>query len=339
VAGKLAKACDAPLPEVRHRRPAAKGETMGPRVLVTGVGSAAGRALAAQLSARGIPVLGADASGAAGPAGTEVVRIPPAGDPGWIPALRRLIDARSLNVVIPTRSEELPPLAAARAGFAEGIRLIVADPGPVAVAVDGLFTAWTLQAAGIPVPRFGVPSDFAAAPASLAALAGPVVVKARLAHAGQGVRILAETGAVDWGLLPDGQLVQEFIPGAGYCAMVFGTPARNAMAPTAVVVEEPRPGSPGAGSASRRLAAGEGADIGKLALAAVRVLGLAGPADVDIRRRADGTPVVLGVHPHFGASTASAPELLDAVLATFLLPSFNPASFRRCPAAHAHALG
>jgi carbamoyl-phosphate synthase large subunit len=31
--------------------------------------------------------------------------------------------------------------------------------------------------------------------------------------------------------------------------------------------------------------------------------------------------------------------MLDAVLATFMLPAFNPASFRRCPAVPADALG
>ncbi|MEC5182146.1 hypothetical protein [Arthrobacter sp. CG_A4] len=324
---------------------------MGPRILVTGVGSAAGCAVAAQLSARGIPVLGADNSDVPGPDGAETVRIPPPGDPDWVPALRRLIDARSLNVVIPTLSEELPYLAAARAGFAEGIRLIVADPGPVALANDRLFTAWTLHAAGIPVPRFGVASDFAAAPASLAALGGPVVLNPRSAQAGQGVQVLAEAGAVDWGLVPEGQIVQEFIPGTSYLAMVFGTPVHNAMAPVAVVFEQTgprRPGSGGGDSGStdsggggtgRRVAAGEAAGIGKLALAAVRVLGLTGPVDVEIRCRADAAPVVLGVSAHFGASSASAPELLDAVLATFLLPSFNPASFRRCPAVYARVLG
>ena len=313
---------------------------MGPRILVTGIGSAAGRAVAAQLSARGIPVLGADDREVSGLDGAETVRIPPAGDPDWVPALRRLIDARSLNVVIPTLGKELPYLAAARAGFAEGIRLIVADQGPVALANDRLFTAWTLHAAGIPVPRFGVASDFAAAPASLAALGGPVVMKPRSAQAGHGVRVLAEAGAVDWGLLPDGQIVQEFIPGTSYIAMVFGTPVHNAMAPIAVVVEQTKPRSPGSGSGEtgRRVAAGEAVGIEKLALAAVRVLGLTGPVDVEIRRRADATPVVLGVSAHFGVSSACAPELLDAVLATFLLPSFNPASFRRCPAVYAKAL-
>ena len=35
---------------------------MGPRILVTGITSAAGRAVAAQLEARGLPYLGTDAA-------------------------------------------------------------------------------------------------------------------------------------------------------------------------------------------------------------------------------------------------------------------------------------
>lgn len=39
---------------------------------------------------------------------------------------------------------------------------------------------------------------------------------------------------------------------------------------------------------------------------------------MDIRRDADGTPVVLEVNSRFGANSASAPELLAAVLAEWL---------------------
>ena len=40
----------------------------------------------------------------------------------------------------------------------------------------------------------------------------------------------------------------------------------------------------------------------------------AGSARIDVRRLADGTPVVLEVNARFGAVSESAPELLDAVL-------------------------
>jgi carbamoyl-phosphate synthase large subunit len=44
---------------------------------------------------------------------------------------------------------------------------------------------------------------------------------------------------------------------------------------------------------------------------------LTGPVDVDIRRLADGTPVVLEVNARFGANSTYAPELLDMALANW----------------------
>ena len=97
-------------------------------------------------------------------------------------------------------------------------------------------------------------------------------------------------------------------------------------------------GSVGNAVSTRRAEAGEAMDVGNLAMGAVRSLGLTGPVDVDVRRRADGTPVVLEVNARFGANSGQAPELLDAVLASFALPSFNPASFRQSTGAYAHVL-
>lgn len=304
---------------------------MKPRILVTGIGGPAGRAIAAQLRARGIPVLGTDVRDLPAGAGVTVVRIPPATDPEMISALRRLVAREEIDLVIPTVSEELPHIAAARAGFGADVRVIIADPGPVALANDKLFTAWQLQLAGIPVPRFGVPGDFADAAAAMAALGGPVVVKPRVSRGGRGMIVIHGTRDVDWSGLPQGQIVQEFIPGTEYGPMVFGTPAHNGTAPFVVVVEKTGPAHGNVGNAvsSRRVEAGEAVDVGNVAMAAVRSLGLTGPVDVDVRRRADGSPAVLGVNARFGANSASAPELLDAVLASFALPSFNPASFRQ----------
>lgn len=317
---------------------------MGPRILVTGIAGAAGMAVAAQLAARGIPCLGSDARAVtrqSGDAQAAAVKLLPATDPDMVLDLRRLVDREAINVIIPTLSIELPVLAAARAGFGQDVRIIVADPAAVALANDHLYTAWALQAAGIPVPRFGVPGDLAAAPASLAELNGPVVVKPRVFKGSRAVHLLAGTASVNWKNMPSGQLVQEFIPGSDYVALVFGTPARNAMAPAAVVLEKTKTpyGRAGSDEVARRVPDSEAADVRKLGLAAVRTLGLTGPVQVQIRRRADGTPVVLGVCATLGENSRWAPELLDAVLATFILPAFNPASFRRCPAVPADALG
>ncbi len=317
---------------------------MGPRILVTGVASAAGRTVAAQLAARGVPCLGSDARADTRQAGdgpaVAAVRLLPATDPDMVLDLRRLVDREAINVIIPTLSVELPVLAAARAGFGRDVRIIVGDPAAVALANDRLLTAWALQAAGIPVPRFAVPGDLAAAPASLADLNGPVVVKPRIFKGTRAVHLLAGTAAVSWKNMAAGQLVQEFIPGADYVALVFGTPARNAMAPLAVVLEKTKTpyGRAGSDEVSRRVPAGEAGDVRKLGLAAVRALGLTGPVQVQIRRRADGTPVVLGVCATLGENSTWAPELLDAVLATFMLPAFNPGLLPAVPGS-SRALG
>ena len=108
----------------------------------------------------------------------------------------------------------------------------------MALANDKLFTAWQLHAAGVPVPRFGVPRDFGGADAAMAALGGPVVVKPRVSRGGRGVIVIDGSEEVDWHRLPEGQIVQEFIPGAEYGPMVFGAPAHNGTAPFVVVVEK-----------------------------------------------------------------------------------------------------
>jgi predicted ATP-grasp superfamily ATP-dependent carboligase len=307
-----------------------------PRVLITGAGGPAGRVLAAQLKSRDIPFLGADHRELPAGAGFTAVRVPPATDPEMVPVLRRLVAREGIDLVIPTASDELVPLSAARAGFGRDVRVIVGDPGAVALANDKLFTAWQLRSAGVPVPRFGVPGDFADAAAAMEAVDGAAVIRPRAScHEGT-LTLIDGSRHVDWPALPNGQIVQEYIPGMEYLAMVFGTPARNGAAPFVIVAERTAGGD---GSAAvRRAMAGEAVDFGNVGMAAVRSLGLTGPVEVKVRRRADGRPVVLEVNPRFGTASESAPELLDAVLASFNLPSFNPASFRQVPAAYAHAL-
>ncbi|MDQ0819214.1 carbamoylphosphate synthase large subunit [Arthrobacter sp. V4I6] len=314
---------------------------MKPRILITGAGAPAGRALAAQLKSRDIPFLGADVRELPVGAGFTAVRVPPATDPEMVPALRRLVARESINLVIPAASEELTHLSAARAGFGRDVRVIIGDPGPVALANDRLFTAWQLRTAGVPVPRCGVPGDFAGADDAMAALDGPVVVRPRVCRGEGSVMFIDGSQHVDWAALPDGQIVQEYIPGTEYLPLVFGTPADNGTAPFVIVAERTTSadGNPGrADGCVRRAVAGEDMDVGNLAMAAVRSLGLTGPVELAVRRRDDGTPVVLDVNARFGASSESAPELLDAVLASFNLPSFNPASFRQGIGAYAYAV-
>ncbi len=303
---------------------------MTPRVLVTSIGDPAGRSVAAQLRARGLAVIGTDTKMVNAPLGVAFAGLPPAGHPEMIPSLRRLVVLEGVDLILPTSVDELLPLAAARDGFGQHVRVIVGDPGPVAVANDRLYTAWELQAAGVPVPRFGVPGDYRSARAAMADIGGPAVIRPRTSRGGRELAALDGDRDISWDSLPHGQIVQEHVPGESYTSLVYGTPAHNAAAPFAVVLKRTDSAAGARAPGLERVNAGAAMDVAALAKSAVRCLALTGPVEVRIRRRADGIPVVLGIRACLGASSAAAPEMLDAILGTLSLPAFNPASFRRC---------
>ncbi|MDY5138838.1 hypothetical protein R6H00_06525, partial [Actinotignum timonense] len=56
------------------------------------------------------------------------------------------------------------------------------------------------------------------------------------------------------------------------------------------------------------------------------VVGLSGAADVDIRRDTHGRPALIEINARFGAHSAHAPELLDA-----LLEAYTPAEPASAP--------
>jgi carbamoylphosphate synthase large subunit len=51
---------------------------------------------------------------------------------------------------------------------------------------------------------------------------------------------------------------------------------------------------------------------------AARAVGLIGPLDIDIRRKSDGTPLVLEINARFGANIRYATEVFEAALAGYL---------------------
>jgi carbamoyl-phosphate synthase large subunit len=123
-----------------------------------------------------------------------------------------------------------------------------------------------------------------------------------------------------WDELDSSLIVQRFAPGTEYAPVVLrNRPCsdRDSDPDDVVVVLEKtelKEGRVGNAVAVRRVEAPAAADVATLAVAAVRVLGLTGPADVDIRRMPDGMPVILEVNARFGANSAQAPELVDGVL-------------------------
>jgi carbamoylphosphate synthase large subunit len=270
-------------------------------VLVTGIGGPAGRSVARQLVDRGFTVAGVDVAPPV--CDVPVEPVPLAGDPAFVRVLTDIAARRGVALVIPTVSEELPVLARDRLG---DIPLAVAGCDAVATADDKWRTYLRLRDAGVPVPCTCRADEVST---RVLGATGPWLSKPRRGRGGRGVVVHRRGGST----LPTSAdlVVQEYVPGVEYAVNVY-----LAARPVAQVLEkvERAAGEIGNATSVRAVAAG---DVVALAVRAVRALGLTGPADVDVRRRADGTPVVLEVNARFGAHSAHAPAVLDALLAEY----------------------
>lgn len=290
-----------------------------PTILVTGAAGPAGRALAevlGRLPAESRPrAVGVDLAPVPVD-GLEVVEPVPAADaPDYDRAMLDLVARHRPHLVVPTVSEELPRLAVlgAATGLA-GRGLVLSAPGPVSIAADKLLTMWALARGDVPVPRHAAVGELASAEEALRWAGGPVVVKPRVSRGGRGVHVVESPDDPAWETLDDACLVQAFAGGVEYSPQVHRSPRTGRC--LVVVLEKTgrKQGRVGNATSVVRLAGDDAPDVAKVARRTVETLDLVGPVDLDVRRLADGTPVVLEVNSRFGAVSTAAPELLDAVL-------------------------
>ncbi|MDF9875175.1 ATP-grasp domain-containing protein [Cellulosimicrobium cellulans] len=301
---------------------------MTPTVLLTGAAGPAGRSLLTQLRSRGVAVVAVDADPARGArpgpvkdtaggapsavgAGFQVKQVPLARDLAFLPEVERIARVTGTDLVIPTVSEELPVFAARRADE-DTTPVLVGHAAAVAVADDKFATASVLHAAAVPVPAFGRPSDFASFEAARDALGGTLVVKPRVSRGGRGVQLLDAGWQGDWTRLPARSVVQRFAPGTEYAPVVYRGPSGAATVVVVLEKTELAQGAVGNAVSVRRV---EEPDVADVARDAVMALDLRGPVDLDVRRDHAGVPRVLEVNARFGANSAQAPEILDAMLA------------------------
>lgn len=255
--------------------------------------------------------------------GVDTFRVVPAAtDPGYVDILHALVDEWGIDVVIPSVSEELVLMAEAADEL--GAHVLIGPPRSVSVAADKYLTMQCLEQGGVPVPWFGLPSQFPSPAAAVEAAGGSVVVKPRVSRGGRGVHVLDHTAAWSretltyWAGLDDHSIVQRFAPGPEYAPVLFREQGRDEV-DVCVVLEKTalREGRVGNAVGVSRPSTDDArapvvADVARRAVLAAE---LTGPVDVDIRLREDDSPVVLEVNARFGANSAAAPELLDAVLA------------------------
>jgi carbamoylphosphate synthase large subunit len=262
---------------------------------------------------RGFEVTGVDMEPAA-VAGAGFVRVPAATHPDFLEVLQAVSRAAQVDLIIPTVTEELIVLAR-HESLGQDIPVVVGPAQAVALANDKWLTCRRLLERGLSVPAFALPSEIHSEIELARRVGLPYLTKPRVSRGGRGVKVLevfddllSECG--------DFAIVQEFIPGTEYAPNLYLMPDER---DDVVVVLEKTAlahGLVGNALAVRRTVA---ADVATLARDAARGLGLMGPVDVDIRRRADGTPVVLEINARFGANSSHAPEVLDALLSEYVV--------------------
>ncbi|HEX3045490.1 MAG TPA: ATP-grasp domain-containing protein [Bacillota bacterium] len=288
------------------------------KILVTGIGGPAGKSVTTLLLEAKHQVIGTD-SRVIYWDGITFYQVPEANHSNFCNYLYQIAQTEKVDLIISTVSEELPILASPRlashrAYFAK-YPVVIASPTTVFIANDKYFTFKHLSKRGIATPRSLLTSQ-AVSPDEIGFKIGwPCLSKPRISRGGRKVKIYCESKWPEVKSLDEQYLLQEFIPGIEYCPNLYR--AQNGET-TVVVLEKTALKEVVIGNALK-VKRVQAPDVANLAVAAAKALDLTGPADIDIRRRSDGTPAILEINARFGAHIMEAPEVFSSLLGDFQL--------------------
>lgn len=279
-----------------------------PSVLITGVGGPAGGNCARLFLSRGWTVLGVDMQQGIGedPRGFQFLQVPASNAENYIETLSALIRTNHIDLLLPTVSEELPRIALERGVLPTKVAL--SPLIGVRAAHDKYLTWEAVTSAGISAPRALVGSEAVATPHRITSELGlPFISKPRVGRGGRGVQI--HHHLVELLEIGPNEMLQEFAPGTEYSVNLHVGTGHD----VAVVLEklEMREGVTGNATRVERVRA---PDVEDIALRTAALLGLRGLLDMDIRRSASGSPMLLEVNARPGANIGFAPEVFDAFL-------------------------
>lgn len=255
--------------------------------------------------------------------GTEVVSLDsPLDDQGdlWrgIPALVRLVSELGAGLVVPTLQRELVPMAAARPLFAAvDATVMVAGPGPVALVQDRLFLLAHLRSRRIPVPDFLGPQEIRSPSDALRRLGGRALALPRRSARRRSRHVLTSADDPYWAQIDETKLLMASPICERYQVLIH-RPTQGSDGRSAAVVHDPiGPEGEGAApcpAASTRAVRTTDDEVERVAMAAVRAVGITGPSRAEVRRDGQGAITVTDVVPLFGRHLRLAPELLTAAL-------------------------
>ncbi len=262
------------------------------RVLVTGVGGAAGVAVVRSLLNRDdVTVFAADMDGWA--AGLYLVPaeqrrlVEPGRSEAFVPGLAALVAQDAIDVVISTVDVELAALATRRDELSPAV-LAAPSADTLATCLDKLALAERCA------PTANVPRTVLAGPDALAVdWQFPAFAKPRSGAGSRGIRVVPDRAALEALPIDEGLIVQDLLPGEEYSVDVI------ADADGRVVAAVPRTRTrvdSGVSIAGRTV---RDAELEETAAAVARAIGLVGVANVQLRRDRAGRAALLEVNPRF----------------------------------------
>ena len=266
-------------------------------ILITGVGGPAGRALVSQLATTSHNVVGVDMQEVALADIDSFELVPAANDPDMINQLAALVDHYDVDLLIPTVADELPMVAkASQLGQLSNAQVVISPLEAVEKCFDKLLTMRALREAGVSVPPFGLPSDFTSSYDVFEQLGGAIITKPRVARGGRGFAIHTSPEKFQLESYDDSYIIQAFAPGEEFAPMVYigDQPGNETVSIVAKTQEE---FCETAAPIVRSVDTANALDVALLAVKACHALKLKGPIDLDVRRMADGHPVVLEERP------------------------------------------
>lgn len=263
------------------------------RVLVTGAGGPAAIGLMKLVERPDVEIFAADMDGGASglylvPAERRVVV--PAGDHAhFVDAVRAVCRRHGITLVVPTVDSELLPLARAAAALAEdGIAVLTSSVEALETCLDKALLVEACDGPG--TPRTEVLTTRTPPPQF------PTVVKPRCGSGSRGVRVCHSLADLRGVPLDGSYIIQEYLPGEELSVDVF------VRADGAVCAAVPRTRDrvdSGVAVAGRTL---HDAAAVELASRFARLVGLRGVANVQLRRRADGSLALLEINPRVPGS-------------------------------------
>ena len=277
------------------------------RVLVTGIGGPAGKAVASFLTKKPFQTVGVDMNPNVKSPDIISFHSVPAGDStDFIERLLNIAIEERIQLIIPTVDEELIPIAEHRSLFeSHGKVLVTSSPEAIRICRDKYRTALFLRKRNIPCPHTILAKD-------ATDLDFPILVKPRSGRGGRGVAIFENRLQLEeaQSLYDSSFIFQEFVSGAEYDANLF-THDGKILVNQILLKKKLEHGNFGNALETVKI---NDSEIEDLAAKTAIALKLEGPADIDVRKDEQGTPKILEINPRVGANVLKTRAVLTEML-------------------------